>query len=1067
MYFEWLTHTNFSFLAGVSHPGEYIERAAHLGYSGLGICDYDGLYGIVRAFTAHQSLKLHKKLKLFYGSEIHLQQDHHLPIIYQDTLVFYALNMTGYQNLCKILTYAHRENKNHAFIDLSDLLAMDLDHLVCLVPMRGIIRNGCQKTVQSRWQLLKRAMPERLYIVISRHLNQSEDCWITPSLQIAHQLNLPILISQDCFFHHTKNKDLCDLVQAIRHNRQMKDAIPYMFINDERCLKDLHSIHHRYHLIPGYEQAMLNSKHLASLFNFSLKELRYHYPKEMIPKGYTAQSYLEKLVWESAHTHYGHPLPSSVENLIHKELTLIRELEFADYFLTVWDIVRWARQKNILCQGRGSAANSAICYVLGITAVDPTKFDLLFERFMSVTRGDPPDIDVDFEHERREEVIQYVYHHYGRGRAAMVANVITFRSRGAIRCTGKALGIPEKFLSDAASLQKIRSYRRGDASKSLESLEDQSGGHIPFKLWGHLSERLKGYPRHMGIHSGGFILTEHTLNHLVPQEPATMKDRTVVQWSKVDLEALGFFKIDLLSLGMLTALRKALHTINATYQKNIEMKTIPQGDVETYQMIQKANTVGTFQIESRAQMSMLPRLKPKCFYDLVIQVGIIRPGPIQGGLIHPFLRRRKGVEPVTYAHPSLEPILKRTLGVPIFQEQVMRLAMAVGDFTAEEADQLRKQIGSWSMNKDLGPMVKGLEKGMRKNRISERFIQQILKQLEGFASYGFPESHAVSFALISYASSWIKCHYPAAFFMSLLNSQPMGFYSRHALIQAAIRDGVKILPICINHSEWDAILEEVSNTVFGIRLGFNMVRGLTKSGADQLIKERSSQGRWNHIDAFLKTSHLFRGDLTALAAANSLKCLGADRRSALWIAEAAPYASYIEENLQESFPEEGSMVGIERDFDAFGTSLTAHPAEMIKRDHWYYPLHKDHIILSNRLHQMPKNLMVKVFGMVLVRQAPPTAKGMVFFTLEDETGFINLAFQPHTYDKLSDSINGQSFLCVEGRLQQSDENQSHSILVTKIYKHEFSKADIISIKELPEQVKVMTKKTLARSRNYM
>ena len=1066
-YYEWLTHTNFSFLTAVSHPHEYVARAVSLSYGGIGICDYDGLYGIVRAYTAFKKWADKKSFKIFYGSELHLKKDHHLPIPYQDTIVLYALNLQGYQNLCQILTDSHIAGKKEGHLLFEDLLKKDLQNLVSLLPMRGLIRTLGEEATRERWSKVKKAMPGRTYAVISRHLNPSEDAWITPSLRLAKELDIPIIFSQDCYFHSPENKDLCDLVQAIRTNLDIKKAMPYMFVNNERCLKSLQDIYERYRIIPGYKKALENSHHLAERFQLHLHELKYQYPKEMIPEGESAHSYLTKLVWQHAKERFGFPLQPKIFQLLKRELDLVEELSFADYFLTVWDIVRFARKNKILCQGRGSAANSAICYVIGITAVDPSKFDLLFERFISVERGDPPDIDVDFEHERREEVIQYVYNHYGRGRAAMVANVITFRSRGATRFAGKALGIPERMLADATNLQKMRAYRKGDegASLALEKLEKAYANTIPFKLWGQFAKRLIGYPRHMGIHSGGFVLTDGSINALVPQEPATMPNRTVVQWSKVDLEELGFFKIDLLSLGMLSAVRKSLDLINRFYDKDLSIDKIPQGDQKTYAMIQEANTTGTFQIESRAQMSMLPRLKPKCFYDLVVQVGIIRPGPIQGGLIHPYLRRRGGLEPVVYAHKDLEPILKRTLGVPIFQEQVMRIAMSVGDFTAGEADTLRKQIGAFSINKDLSPMVAKLERGMRRNRISEGFIKQTIDHLQGFANYGFPESHAVSFALIAYASSWLKCHYPAAFFTALLNSQPMGFYSRHALIQAAMRDGVSILPICINSSFFDATMEKVKGQ-FAIRLGFNMVSGLQKEAAFKLIQTRERLGKWQSLDVFLRAGLLYRGDLTALAAAGAFLALGAERRCALWIAEAASYAPYLEEDLGHIFPEESEIVRIERDFEATGTSLESHPAKVIKEQHWCYPLKVSTLVLAKNLNMMPRNLMVSVFGMVLVRQAPPTAKGMVFFTLEDETGFLNLAFKPHVYESFRDSINGQGFLCVEGRLQKPDEQKSHSLLVKRVYRPYFEEAKVIAL-EKEDTVQKVTRRSLTKARNYM
>lgn len=1051
---------------GASHPEEYVQRAHSLGYQGLGICDYDGLYGIVKAHCEATKLG---GFQCFYGAEVHLKKDHDLPLLVQDTLILYALNLKGYQALCRLLSYSHRDGKRDANIPLETILSEDLSQLICIIPMRGQIRTEPPDSpaIAQRWRLLKEAFGPNLHVMISRHLNPSEDAWITPTLRLAKQWELPLLFCQDPYFHQQNRKDLSDLLQAIRINKTVYQSTSYMFINDERCLKSPQEFHERYRNIPGYDQALRHSHDLAQKFTLNLGDLRYQYPKEMIPEGYTAHGYLCHLVEQEAKALHKQGVPPDIQELLNKELLLVEQLGFADYFLTVWDIVRWARAQHILCQGRGSAANSAICFVLGITSVDPNQFDLLFERFISVERGDPPDIDVDFEHERREEVIQHIYQHYGRDRAAMVANVITFRSRGAIRFSGKALGVPEHILSDASKLQETRIYRHAEMKQKIEN-QVHKGELDPFlwHKWTILSEKLKGFPRHMGVHSGGFVLTHDKVEHLVPQEPATMEDRTVVQWSKDDLEELGFFKIDILALGMLTAVRKTMDLIQRHHDRQVTMATIPQDDDPTYKMIQNADTVGTFQIESRAQMSMLPRLKPRNFYDLAVQVGIIRPGPIQGGLIHPFLRRRDGLEPVVYAHPKLEPILKRTLGVPIFQEQVMRIAIAVGNFTPGQADRLRKQIGAWSLKKDISPMMEQLIRGMRQNKISEPFIEQIIGHLKGFAEYGFPESHAISFAHVAYASSWLKCHYPAAFFASLINSQPMGFYSPHALLQAAKRDGVKVLPVCINHSTWDTSLERPTEEEDPcIRLGFNMVRGLSKVGADHLVSFRSKRGIWSDLDAFLRQSPLYRNDLTALTATGALSCLDVERRAAIWIAEAVPYAPLMEEDLKASFPEEDPLTQAERDFESFGTTLGDHPSLIIKKQFWCFQPTIKELVPAHQLANKPNNLMVKTFGMILVRQAPATAKGMVFFTLEDEHGFFNLAFTPQVYARYRQIINGQGFLCTEGKLQKSGE--SHSILISKVYEPQVPEAEVIDLHKGDDPIEVVTRKTLSRARNYM
>ncbi len=1084
---EWLCHSNFSFLLGASHPEEYVQQALHYHYHALAIADFNGLYGIVRAYRQRQSLceqglMQAGTLPLFYGSEINLDCDHEQPVILQESLAVLALNKAGYRELCQLIKQAHQERKSHAYLDLATILAKPSRNLIYLQPMRGLIRKAAFKEVRAYYAKLRDALGENFYLVISRHLNPSEDYWIQPSLILAKELGIPTLFSQDCFFHHPDRKPLSDLLHAIRLNQKLTASVAHMFVNQERCLQDQDKLVKRYQAIPHYQRTLINGLELSERFDFCLSQLRYQYPQEMIPAGYTAYTYLEYLVWSQTYSVYPSP-PDQLIQTIKRELDLVEVLEFADYFLTVWDIVRWARQQGILCQGRGSAANSAICYILGITAVDPTQFDLLFERFISLERGDPPDIDVDFEHERREQVIQYIYQRYGRQRAAMVANVITFRSRGAIRAVGKALGVSDELISQASKLQELRSYRQASTEQNITAIEQplqeaEGEEDIPnskiWQLWSRLSEQLKGFPRHMGIHSGGFIISQQPLNELCPQEPATMPGRTVIQWSKDDVEALGLFKIDILALGMLSALRKSLQLIKTHYHKDLRLQSIPANDPATYHMIQAAKTVGTFQIESRAQMSMLPRLRPKTLYDLVIQVGIIRPGPIQGGLIHPYLRRRHGLEEVIYAHPRLKPILQRTLGVPIFQEQIMRVAMAVGDFSPGEADQLRKQIGAWKLNKDLGGMVEKLRRGMQNNRIAPHFIDQIISHLQGFADYGFPESHAVSFALLAYASSYIKCHFPAVFYTSLLNSQPMGFYSRHALIHAAQREGVEVHAVCIQRSNWDTCLEtDKQGSSYAMRLGLHMVRSLSKQGAAKLLERREQrQTFWSSLSDFLQDVSLHRIDLIALTAANALSCFGIERRAALWITEAVPLPYLLDNEQSYDFTTEDALEAAEQDFASTGTTLGDHPSSFIKTKYWSYPISSKTLKDSKSLAQCHNHQIIRSFGMVLVRQSPATAKGMLFLTLEDEHGFLNLAFYPKVAAAYNHLINRHGFLCFEGKLQKQEYGEGHSILVRKVFEPILDEENIIQIRariaDPSSQAKAAAaEKTLAKARNYM
>lgn len=1069
---EWLCHTNFSFLVGASHPHEYIERAAELGYQSLAVTDYDGVYGLARSYRA---LKNTPNLNMKYGAEIHLELDHALPIPLQNTLVLVAQTHTGYKHLCQILNYTRRGGKHNAHIPVNDLLNFATGDLVAIQPMRGYIRQPHRHNdLIEQTQKLREHFQGRFYQVVSRHLNPAEDYWVPIALHLAKTLQLPLLLSQDVYFHDAQQKDMCDLLQAIRMNLTMDQAIGHMFANQERHLHSLPQIEWLYNKMPGYEQMLKTSRELADSCTFTYKELRYQYPHEMIPNGMTALEFLHQLVIAGCRAVYGDVTPKKIVELVAKEMALIEQLKFADYFLTVWDIVRWAREQNILCQGRGSAANSAVCFVLGITAMNPNEFDALFERFISVERGDPPDIDVDFEHERREEVIQYIYQRYGRERAAMVANVITFRRRGALRAVGKALGVEEKHLENISETLSIR-FMRGapsanlvaEAQKADAAIEEHKQADIDWDLWAALAERLRGFPRHLGIHSGGFIVAQEALSSIVASEPATMEGRTVVQWCKDDIEALGLFKIDVLALGMLTAIRKCIDDVRTYYHKDIPMHKIPQPDAATYAMIQKADTVGTFQIESRAQMTMLPRLKPKNFYDLAIEVAIIRPGPITGGIIHPYLRRRNGEEAVTYPDPRLEPILKRTLGIPIFQEQVMRIAIATGNFTPGEANELRRHMGSWGIKGQLDPWIKRLADGMKSNGIAEPFVKSILGHIKGFSEYGFPESHAASFALIAYASAYFKCWYPAPFFAAILNSQPMGFYSAHVLLQTAQKAGVKVLPVCVRRSQWDTRLEPIEDGVYALRMGMRLVSGLSEKGAQKLLVKRLDLARVETFEDFVRQLPLNRTDLTALAGADAFHSFGTERRQALWAIEAAPLHPIIEDI--EANPEWRPLSEfdvVQQDFRSVATSLRAHPVTIIKRDHWCFAKDNKSLTLSSDLHLMGNRSWVSVFGMVMVRQSPPTAKGMVFITLEDEKGFINLVIQPHIYKQFYTTIEKQNFLFVEGVLQSQP--NLHSLLVRKVHTPEAMPATVVTMDNKTNKTAVTTTAPeFERARNYM
>ncbi len=1069
---EWLCKTNFSFLHGASHPRELIERANALGYETLCINDFDGGYGLARCYRELDYLKkqgLHRRLRLVYGAEIHLARDHDMPTILQDTLVLAARDRQGYTNLNRLLSRAHRDGKEYANLPLEELALLPRDGLLAIRPMRGAIRrvDAGERTAE-----LRALFGADFYLAVSRHLHPAEDRWIAPTLALARRHRVEILPCQDVFFHDRRQKCISDLLQAIRNNRVLDDCREHLFVNAERCLHAAGELRRLFAPIPGIERGLAVSRELARDCRFDLDELGYHYPREMIPAGHDAQSWLRELVAAGAEARFGAEPPGKILRQLEHELDLIDRLGFADYFLTVWDIVSWARRQHILCQGRGSAANSSVCYVLGITSVNPDQFDLLFERFVSMERGDPPDIDVDFEHERREEVIQYVYRRYGRERAAMVANVITFRGKGALRAVGKALGADDALLGQMSKIASSRFYRGAGTENIVRAVEkDYAREHpdaarVDWQLWMQLAERLHGFPRHLGIHSGGFMLADKPLDCLLPQEPATMPGRSVIQWSKEDIEALGFFKIDLLCLGMLSALRKCFDYVHYYHGVTLRLDSIPDDDAPTYAMMQRADTVGTFQIESRAQMSMLPRLKPKCFYDVVIEVAIIRPGPIQGNVIHPYLARRDGLEPVTYPDARLVPILRRTLGIPIFQEQAMRIAITLGNFTPGEADELRKKIGAWGIkdfDRDLNPLLVKLEQGLRANHVEPEFAEQIVGQMKGFAEYGFPESHAVSFSLLAYASSYLKCHFPAAFYISVLNSQPMGFYSPHALLQSARREGIELRPISLERSTWDHRLEREGDD-YAIRLGFRLVKGLSQKRVNRIVIVRASGLRWGSFAEFAAATGLDRKEITALAACNLFEAYGDSRSSALWQAEAVPLKpllDVIDDDLD--WPVEDRFESVRKDFHAFATSLGPHPTAIIRAEQWPYPVAVERIRLARELFEIDADSDVFVFGMVLIKQSPGSAKGMVFVTLEDETGFVNLALTPQIYARYYRLVDRQAFLCVVGQLQRV--NESHSVLVKRVFDVDAARS-LVALSKPDEASQELTDQVLVKPRAF-
>jgi error-prone DNA polymerase len=1040
-YCEWLNKTNFSFLSSTTVPHDLVQTALRLGYKSVAINDFGGVYGIARVFNDLNYIQSQEnvKLKLNYGVELNLTQDHDRPLLEQKTIVLNAFDLKGYQNLCKVVTYSHRNSKDRGHLSIMELGRFCLDGVFAIIPMRGGLSHFIKE--EKDLEVLKELFRGQLYIAITKTLNQKDDSLIRSAFDLSHKFSVKKIISQDTFLTHRSEKNFHDVLMAIKQNKQVGDCLEHHFHNGERSFHTLEQIHKLYGGFPQYKEMIDIGLELDERSSFCLSELKYKYPNEMIPKGHTSQSFLEELCWKNAQRVYGENIPPKVVTILSKELDLIEELKFADYFLTVWDIVAWARSQNILCQGRGSAANSSVCFVLGITSCDPTLFDLLFERFISRERGDPPDIDVDFEHERREEVIQYIYKRYGRARAAMVANVITFKSKGACRFVGKALGVDEELITRTSKALSTVIYRKETLSYVIDSTKKNSAVECPsLNVWKEFSQKLLGFPRHMGVHSGGFILSQNVIDDLVPQEPATMEGRTVIQWSKDDIEELGFFKIDCLSLGMLTAVRKCLDLIEQNYGNRLELYNVPHNDKATYQMIQNADTVGVFQIESRAQQEMAPRFRPRDLYDLVIQIATIRPGPLEGNAKNPLIRRRNGLEAITYPCPELKGILSKTMGVLVFQEQMMRIAVALGDFTQGEANELRKNIGSWNskaFNRNLEPFMKKLFNGFKKRGLKKEFALEIMNQMKGFAHYGFPESHAISFAFIAYCSAYLKCHYPAAFFASVLNSQPMGFYSPHALLEAAKRDQVELLPLCINHSQWDHTLEalpvkEGRPQIFALRLGFRLLKGIQKERVIKLEDDRKKVESWTSFEHFIETSNLYKDDYMILASCNALRILGLSRADALWKTAAVPYKELIDtEDRKVSWRNKGRLEDIELDFKSFGTSLSSHPSLVIREESWFYKLPVSSLSLSKELLKLKNKDIVSVFGLLIIKQAPPSAKGMVFLTLEDETGFLNLVFTPQVYGSFYETIESSQFICVTGVLQKN--GQSHSVMVKNVH----------------------------------
>ncbi len=1026
-YAELYCQTNFSFLHGASHAEELIARAVKLNYQALAITDECSLAGVVRA---HEEALKHD-FPLIIGSVFQLETSLLNPQLGQMRIIALVQNRDGYGNLCELISLARMrantvkgsylispEDFSHPPDDLQHIAGLP-DCLLILVPdyplKPDIVR------AQAAW--MARHFPQRAWLGLHL-LTQAMDDWQQQHLlDIAGDVDLPVVAIGNVCMHVRSRKPLQDTLTAIRLGKAIADCGYDLAPNAEQHLRSRLRLGNIY---PS--QAIQETLRIASLCCFSLSELRYEYPDELVPRGQTPASFLRQEVYAGAQLRYPQGISSDVKNKIEYELHLINDLAYEPYFLTVYDIVRFARSQDILCQGRGSAANSVVCYCLHITEVSPENGILLFERFLSKERGEPPDIDVDFEHQRREEVIQYLYRKYGRHRTALAAAVHTYRPRGALREVGKALGVDAHLIDKLAKSQHWFDSKEALLERFTESgLDPQS---MVAQQWADLVNQLLKFPRHLSQHSGGFVIARDKLTRLVPVEKASMEGRSIIQWDKDDLEALGLLKVDVLALGMLSALQRAFTLMRQIPGCPQRMQDIPAEDAVTYDMICKADTIGVFQIESRAQMGMLPRLRPRCFYDLVVQVAIVRPGPIQGGMVHPYLKRRQGLEPVIYPKPAIEKVLSRTLGVPIFQEQVMQIAMVAADFTPGEADELRRAMAAWKRKGGLAHYQSRIVNAMIKNGYEEEFAQAVFNQMLGFGEYGFPESHAASFALLTYASCWIKCHQPAVFLCALLNSQPMGFYSPSQLVQDAKRHKIVIRPIDVMHSDWDAKLEDLplhSNTAQqpAVRLGMSLLRGMSQAAAERISQARK-QAIFSDIQDLARRAQLNRTDLEALADGNALAALSGNRHQALWQAVAAvpdkdllKPTTLAEAPAQLSTPSEAQE--ILRDYHSTGLTLQRHPIALLRPR-----LLKQRFLPADVLHTFQNKQFARGCGLVTVRQRPGTAKGVLFITIEDETGPVNVIVWPTLVDQFRHEVLNAKLLGVYG-IWQTDGKVHHLV----------------------------------------
>ncbi|QEC74712.1 error-prone DNA polymerase [Mucilaginibacter ginsenosidivorax] len=1014
-YVELQVTSNFSFRRGGSHPEELVDQAADLGYDAIGLTDRNTFAGLVRAYVVAKD----RNIKLIPGVRLDLLDG--------PSLLAYPTNKEAYGSLSALLTLGNlRAEKEKCYISKSDVYHHAEGSIFIIIPPDKITPDFEFELVFTHHVKDYKTHLSNLYMAATRYYTGDD----AKRLFLLAELGVPLVATNDVHYHHPNRRELQDVLTCIREKCNIFNAGYKLHQNAERHLKEKKEMER---LFRNYPEAISNARKIADACTFDLKSLKYKYPSELTTDGRTPMEQLTYLTWKGANEFYKNTIPTKVKKAIEDELEIIAELDVPDYFLTVEDYVTWARNQNILCQGRGSAANSAVCFVLGITSVAPDKSNLLFARFLSKERNEPPDIDVDFEYERREEVMQYVYNRFGRDRAAVLPTVFMLHYKGAVNDVSRAMGLSvdtTKMLSDAYGDLSDEEITAAELKKLGLNFQDP---HLLKVI--ELTGLLIGFPRQLGQHTGGFVITDGKLSDLCPIFHARMKDRTNIEWNKDDIDALGFMKVDILSLGMLTCIRKAFDLVLKHYGRALTLANIPQDDPKVYEMITAADTLGVFQIESRAQMSMLPRLRPTCFYDLVIEVAIVRPGPIQGDMVHPYIRRRNGEEAVDYPSDEIRSILERTLGVPLFQEQAMELAIVAAGFTPGEADLLRRTMATFKFNGMVSKFEHKLINGMTSRGYSEEYARRIFKQLEGFGSYGFPESHAASFALLVYVSCWLKFYYPEVFCAALLNSQPMGFYQPAQIVRNAREHGVIILPIDVNRSQWDNILEAKQGRYFAMRLGLREIDGIKQAEIDKLIAGRGQRPNQTYTQPHqLCDAGVSIATMERLANADTFRSMDLDRRNALWEVAALHdrpvqlMQGQPSESLQEpepNLPELRLSEHVVQDYATTGLSIKGHPLTFIR-----HQLEMLHIKTAKDANQTEDKKLIKTAGLILIRQRPGTAKGVCFITLEDETGTTNLVVFPKLFDQYRKEILHAKLLMVEGVVEQT---QVTHIIVRRVF----------------------------------